>query len=474
MLEHLDHFDPFAGGRQPDPRDGRRVTGLATMALTYAERHPEPSGAAIDAIVARLMHIRSGPRLAHRVPRDPAEFGLVCGTYGALRRLGHEDPSMRELLQRAVDAGILDEVGRLPRLRMDLRLSLEHAGIRHRWPSFGAMAAESILASPLAVPLMDDASAHALTHAVMTATAFGLVDEPGLRTVPGLGETIDGLVAASARAHRWDLLAELLMCVDCAGLPRTPVTERGWACLLWRRRRPDGAVPGPLTAMGPHRDIDARDRSEWDVARHCRTTLTAIMAGTLRLAGAASRPAAAGGWTGVRRTSPEAVVAEPAVRGALAHAAGWLCDDPVPVATASRGPLPSGDALAALDLADAECLPLLADAVQQGRIPSAERDDARRLAAALGAAAARRHDLCEVALMAESLRLLGAPARAQDRLIGFLLAQQAADGSFGSFGPEIPAMRELLGPAFDPETDLIVPVTLACVGALSGRLDRGW
>lgn len=85
---------------------------------------------------------------------------------------------------------------------------------------------------------------------------------------------------------------------------------------------------------------------------------------------------------------------------------------------------------------------------------------------------ARGYRLDNVALMMRSLRCLDEPSAMGDAM-RFLLAQQHPSGHFGFFGPEA-ARATRLSPTWDEAASLQLPVTFACLWALSECGDRSF
>lgn len=85
---------------------------------------------------------------------------------------------------------------------------------------------------------------------------------------------------------------------------------------------------------------------------------------------------------------------------------------------------------------------------------------------------ARGYRLDNVALVMRSLRCLGKPPAVHDAM-QFLLAQHHSSGHFGFFGPEAARAKRLL-PGWDEAGSLQLPMTFACLWALSECGDHGF
>jgi hypothetical protein len=201
----------------------------------------------VRVLLAEALRHQQMRALTDRIMHSPAEFVLFADLYAALKRLGHDDPQQRELIQRVIDAGFLDQIERVPHRMMDVRLTLEWGDFRHSWESLEELSRGSILAREPRGLHLDESSLYSLTHVIMFLYGFGtrmgatspLSDEQHAR----FADTLAMLLVISAQEHHWDLLGELLLCWDCLQLrlrasTPTPGT-RFWPCRSRTAPSPD-------------------------------------------------------------------------------------------------------------------------------------------------------------------------------------------------------------------------------------------
>jgi len=284
VVAYIDEFDPFKNGRAFDVAHGQRVTELATMLNSYVGLTGDRESENVRALLAEARRQQQNRALTDRIMHSPAEFVLFADLYAALKRLGHDDLHQREIIQRVIDAGYLDQVERVPHRMMDVRLTLEWGDFRHDWESLEALSRSSILPREPSALHLDESSLYSLTHVIMFLYGFGtrmgaaspLSDEQHAR----FAETLSMLLVVSAQEHHWDLLCELLLCWDCLRLAPTRIYRKAWDAFL-EQQLPDGAFPGPeraLASSNPAREADPSKRRELYFAHHYHTTLVAVIA----------------------------------------------------------------------------------------------------------------------------------------------------------------------------------------------------
>jgi hypothetical protein len=295
-------------------RHGQKLAELAMMLHGYVELTGDADGPQARRIIALLRSAQGSRELCDRLMRAPAELILYCILYVVLRSRGHDDPALRELLQKAFDAGFLDHSERVIHRQMDVALHLEWGRFEHPWPSLEELYASSVVGRPTSPLHLDENAVYALTHVFMFLYGFGL-RAPATSTAENeaVRRMLSLLLVTACQEHHWDLLAELLLCWDCVGFAATPVYERSWRALLGVQQ-PDGAIPGPESALP-----DMRAGKLDYFSHHYHTTLVSILAGALHAlrSGEAVRPISPA-------PAPERSVEPPAVFGAARRARGWL------------------------------------------------------------------------------------------------------------------------------------------------------
>ncbi len=246
MVSHLDRFVPVSIEPPYEPVRGKKLIELAVAVYLYSRFTGDHDSEPVRRVVAALRGLLERPDFADRLMRFPAEFIVVCDVYAVLRLLGHDDPAMRDVIQRAIDAGYVQYTERPPHRVMDVRLTLEWGAFRNALPDMDALCSASILSRIPSALYLHREAAYALTHVVMFLYEYGLRQHSTADSldVASLQHTLSDLIVVYCQERDWNLLGEVLLCCDCVGLRATPVYEQGWEAFL-SVQRADGAFPGP-------------------------------------------------------------------------------------------------------------------------------------------------------------------------------------------------------------------------------------
>ena len=288
IVLNLDGFDPFKRNEAYDIRDGQRLGELAILLRAYASITGRLHSEEARKIQQRLYSIQQRQDFSDRLLRSPEELVLFVEIYASLKAVGDEPEYSRELIQRVIDAGYPAFTERLPHRVMDLVSCLERGGFQHSLPSLSRLRDVSILARvPCPIVLNEDAL-YFFTHVIMFLYDFGSQRRPVLsqRFIYRLRPALSSLVVAMCQERHWDLLAEMLLCWDCVGLPHDQFYVKGWNELL-NTQDHNGAVPGPEWALQLYQKVKREPDKPLDAesyfAHHYHTTLVSVIAGSLYL-----------------------------------------------------------------------------------------------------------------------------------------------------------------------------------------------
>ncbi len=422
-------------------------------------------------IVEALTTIRADASLMDRLTRSPQEFAIYLDIYALGRMLGPDDRTLRADLERALAWGIPAQSERLPHREMDVRLSLDWAGLEWSEETWDQLIARSILGRLPDIAHLDEPNLYAVTHVVLFAHAFGLPGPSPWGIAPSrpVERFLTGALARTMRERHWDLVAEFILCWDLIGLPWTPAYELAWQHLL-EQRDDAGAFPGPRSDTHGVPPREADDEALY-VAHHYHTTLMVVMVCAQRrrrLLGTSHTPPLA--WE-PRVVHGDGTSLQAAL--AAADAAGSATGERDPwgdvTATAEAGPStqpnrgadpPDPDplvdetlvlAIEALADPDRRFAPALAQRLEAGGA-AALRDEAwvRDAVEAIAGCEYREGRLGMAARLWRVWLEFDPEPEALERVTGLLLLAQRPDGRFGRFGPE---RRELVrrGIPIDPD-----------------------
>jgi hypothetical protein len=280
-----DHFDSFSPFDEVDTYRATRMKPFIELALLFgiyaaAGRDTETP---LVRRVARLLH-----EVSHRADfmgwliRRPEEIVNYAELCAAIQELGGEFQAIRGSLQSAVDFGILAQVERLPHRMVEIRATLDWAGVIHSLPPVADLCAETILGQPISAPLLSDQALYAVTHVILFACRFGIFrrDLPAWLSSREVNILLSDLIVISAQECNWDLLGELLLSWDSLGFPHTGIAAAGWESFLKAQRR-DGAFPASAKIHGPETEVGSEETVGFEKLYH--TTLVGVLAGIVRL-----------------------------------------------------------------------------------------------------------------------------------------------------------------------------------------------
>jgi hypothetical protein len=180
-----------------------------------------------------------------------AELGLLTfNFYASLRQCGYRDEDYERRLRALLDEGYVLASERIPTRDLDFIHSLQKLGFEYSREDASQTYAKSLLSRhPSLYPLTTD-DIYAITHVIFFVTDFGRM--PG-----GFSEGDVGYLSASLprllryylRKHNWDLVAELIICLQAVGLSRVPEYDHALGLLL-SAQADDGSFPGPIGDEG--------------------------------------------------------------------------------------------------------------------------------------------------------------------------------------------------------------------------------
>ena len=150
---------------------------LAIMVRCHADAASDSDDAAL--LHRTLRQIAESQQLGDRLPRTRSDIIFQSFLCAALERLGTDTTRQRKLLQRAVDAGILDHSERLPHRIMEERLALDWCHVEHRLPGWAELFAGSVLGGSTPTPLhVERETAYQITHVLLFLYGFGSRPRP--------------------------------------------------------------------------------------------------------------------------------------------------------------------------------------------------------------------------------------------------------------------------------------------------------
>jgi hypothetical protein len=295
-FSRLERFSPFDESDCYDPSRVKAFVEFSVMLATYLKLTRHPQRADNWPVVELVPSVCKRADFTDRIMRSPEMLVGFAELCGVLQELGFADLELRRRIQSAVDAGLVEHIERLPYRLLEVRLSLDWAGVVHSLPPMGELISETILGRPLCTPWLSREAIYAVTHVVMFVARFGLRkwSSPPPALITRTRAVLCDLMVIACQDNEWDLLGELLLCWDCLDFEPTSLTAAAWVSFL-SARQDDGAFlprrsePGGVTETNPkdgstsNQPVGGRASKADDFGLVYHTTLVAILAGTVRI-----------------------------------------------------------------------------------------------------------------------------------------------------------------------------------------------
>lgn len=258
------------------------LTELTILMACLLRTGLESLGGPARTILAWLVDVANSAPVRDQPVRTNNQLVLRAGMCAVVAvATGNRDIGHECAVQRALDAGLLDQSERHPHHVMIERMMLDLGGFRHGLPSYAELVGNSMAGRRPDALYQHTRSAYELTHDVMFGTALGNAGLEGMSAIDRneLGCVIGDLVVRYGRSGHWDLVGEFVMCWDFLELVPDDVYARAWR-LLGLAQDSDGSVPGVRVDRDDGSEAEAPDKR---FGSRYHTTLVVALAATASL-----------------------------------------------------------------------------------------------------------------------------------------------------------------------------------------------
>lgn len=281
-MSHLDLFDPFADGPEPDDFRSKMLLELISMCMYYRRCVGANYDPRVPNFVSFVHDVWQQPTFRERVWRYPERLRLYGMTYISLLQCGTGERSYREVIQRIVDQGYATGVELVPFRGLDLRHMLDSGGFKHDIPSYAHLYQQTLLAKSPPLLYATDYDVYCITHTLYYLADFGfrpidVIPEEQLSTVRWIVGTLLGMYL---RSKNWDLVAELLLACRCLRWAPRVVFDAAWDALL-DAQAPDGSLSGPNFSEEEMRQLNQSEQRNYHFEQNYHTTLVGALAAFL-------------------------------------------------------------------------------------------------------------------------------------------------------------------------------------------------
>lgn len=199
-----------------------------------------------------------------------------------LESCGRKLPKLRTAIQRILDFGFVDSVGRELWSLIDLKNYLDSGEFKCKFPDFKSLYRPSSAYHLPPIPYLSVLEVYDITHIIFNMADFGQRDlKPILEEkIEETQEYINLLLGTYVYKQDWDLVAEILICCLCLNYRPSPLYELAWSA-LFQAQTNLGDLPSRYY-NSDNSDLDqanATDTYRFKINYH--TTLVGLMAATL-------------------------------------------------------------------------------------------------------------------------------------------------------------------------------------------------
>ena len=230
-------FDVFQGRPADHPNEPHQtaVCELALGILVLSRNPHLVRDERVTRLTGYLVRVYQHPSFHTYVfSGHPLAFTGHLITWLAVEALKGPTPISRERMQELADTNRIVCAPRPPFRTMELRYFLDWGRFRHSLPDYRVLFEQTCLAGldppPSSFTLED---VYEVTHLVLYLTDFGL-RLPTFLDTAGIRRIVDLLLACLemlVELHHWDLVAEVLLSLQCLGVDAGVEVERGWRAL---------------------------------------------------------------------------------------------------------------------------------------------------------------------------------------------------------------------------------------------------
>jgi hypothetical protein len=283
---HLSFFAPPREESSPTDRELQAIAELAVATRLCVRNKANIPLPTMDRVRSFLTTLAGDPYLWHRAVRFPSEFIPICDLVAATRD-PKASPQLRAL-QQVISCGALDGVDRTLVSQLELRLSIEWAGLKSDSPHLDEIS-RRCPKPPLPMFGSND-DCYTLTHLIIFATDFGHRPPPssgGLSDRSYLARILSSYSVRYISEGNLDLLIEVLLSWQYLRIPQTTLTHQAWRFFVGNQS-PDGSFHRLVADGGDAPEPSIVQNSEPSVApdpdrarfsERYHTTLLAVIAG---------------------------------------------------------------------------------------------------------------------------------------------------------------------------------------------------
>lgn len=197
------------------------------------------------------------------------------------KEMNYQNHTLSFILEKYREFGYIELLQKIPFRKMDLKYSLERAGIENDLPSYESLYYQTVAGKRASIPYMSTMDIYSVTHTLFYLTDMG--NRPierilSMEEKTYLQRLVLQLLGLSLRQQNLDTAGELLMCCTFLNISKKTESNKllfqtAWDLLQHKQMR-SGSIPSPT-----YRDNDKENiasRKEY-IFKHCyHSTLVTI------------------------------------------------------------------------------------------------------------------------------------------------------------------------------------------------------
>ncbi len=281
LTRNLHRFAPWQDGRPADAR----LKAFAELSILYAyleQWQGQPFAAALSlaktlpawrAFLTGQCEHRPYAEMARKHPAQAYAFLLP---YLMLRATGYRSPYHEDTFERLRHWGYPEATEAVPYRQLERRYILWKSGYLPHEPSWLRLYRDTVLARSRSPVHLDQDAAYSVTHTLFYLTDMGNRPAPfEAREVDRVTGLVECLLVHYWRLAHWDLVGELLVCLNCLHKWDSDLDAQAAKGFL-RAWRSDGAVPAERRAAEETRAACGAGQEERAFRECYHTTLVGV------------------------------------------------------------------------------------------------------------------------------------------------------------------------------------------------------
>lgn len=235
----------------------------------------------LDIIIDFIKDTWEKSNLTELIHRDPDGLAGLAILAEFAREINYQDNSLSFTLEKFRRFNYIELLKKIPFRMMDLKYSLERAGIESNLPSYKSLYNQTVAGKRASIPYMSTMDIYSVTHTIFYLTDMGNRPIEQILTTKEklyLQKLVLQLLSVSLRQKNLDTAGELIMCCRFLDISKENESNRllfqtFWDLLKYSQMA-EGSIPSPT--YQPNNEEYSESENEY-IFKHCyHSTLVII------------------------------------------------------------------------------------------------------------------------------------------------------------------------------------------------------